>query len=292
MPTKKRLAILFTLFLTLLILAEHKPNESYAPLIKTDIPEVYQWLKAQPGYFAIFELPELSLKYTFYSTYHWKHLVNGFNTAVPNDYLKLMYILNTFPSEESLYTLQRLNVTYILVHTNFYAPPFSFNYTNLEKINNKIINDPRIESVIRFNTTNVYKIRTNATIKPFLFPYITKNWNSRKFLNQDNRETVIGTAPTITIISYANLTMTIPFVVWAPSDKTNISIYANTQYIASYEVQKNGTFIQLKNISLNSGENELLVYSQEKCKIPYFTTGESSFNCDELIVGEPTFSSV
>jgi hypothetical protein len=125
----KRLKVF--LFCILLILLE----STYIPLgygttpLGQDIPEVYKWLSNETGDFAIVELPMVfadqirsgidlykNTKYMYYSTYHWKKLVNGYSGFTPEDYIKIVNTIKSFPSNESIKLLQQLGVKYVIVH--------------------------------------------------------------------------------------------------------------------------------------------------------------------------------
>jgi len=53
----------------------------------------------------------------YYSTYHWKKLVNGYSGFFPPKYLEILEELQTFPSNESIYILQNLGVKYVIIHS-------------------------------------------------------------------------------------------------------------------------------------------------------------------------------
>ncbi len=93
------------------------------------IPPVYRWLKDQPGDFAILEipLPAAPLKvhqaaaYMYYSTYHWKRLVNGYSGCFPPEYDRLYQReMGDFPSPESLAAIKRLGIKYLVFHYGEY----------------------------------------------------------------------------------------------------------------------------------------------------------------------------
>lgn len=94
-----------------------------------DIPDVYKWLSNDSGDFAIVELPMIyvdqvqtgtdlykNTRYMYYSTYHWKNLVNGYSGYTPDYHLEIIHLLKTFPSNESINLLQHLGVKYVIVH--------------------------------------------------------------------------------------------------------------------------------------------------------------------------------
>ena len=62
------------------------------------------------------EIIEESL-YMYYSTVHWKPLVNGFSGWWPNDYWELVGRLRHFPTSRILrYLLERAPVRYVIIH--------------------------------------------------------------------------------------------------------------------------------------------------------------------------------
>lgn len=85
---------------------------------RKEAPEVYRWLARQPGDFAVLEL-HLDLRnndslFMYFSTFHWKRLVNGYLGAVaPENSAKFMTFVH-FPSPESLDVLRQLDVRYVV----------------------------------------------------------------------------------------------------------------------------------------------------------------------------------
>ena len=118
--------VITLLFVMLVILESYVPIGAAITPAGDKIPEVYKWLSNEPGDFAIVELPTGNVvennlyydtKYMYYSTYHWKKLVNGYSGFFPSKYLEILKELQTFPSNESIYILQNLGVKYIIVHS-------------------------------------------------------------------------------------------------------------------------------------------------------------------------------
>jgi hypothetical protein len=85
------------------------------------VPDVYKFVKTlEPA--VMIELPEpLSPWYMYWSTTHWRPLVNGFSGYTPPDYEKTARLMSTFPDDDAIERLRRLNVKYILVHEAFYS---------------------------------------------------------------------------------------------------------------------------------------------------------------------------
>jgi hypothetical protein len=88
--------------------------------------DVHRWLAAQPGDFAIVELPLGDLaqdaEYMVHSSMHWKRLVNGhsgFRITLP--YLDA--VLRGFPDDASLRFLHATGVRYAIVHQDLLGRP-------------------------------------------------------------------------------------------------------------------------------------------------------------------------
>ena len=97
-----------------------------------DFPQVYVWLAKQPGDFPILEIPLPSrpeevwrdAAYVYFSTYHWKKLVNGYSGFIPPGYTRLYQEeLRGFPSKETLSRIQQLGVQYVIIHLTYYPQP-------------------------------------------------------------------------------------------------------------------------------------------------------------------------
>jgi len=77
-------------------------------------PQVYRWLAKQEGDFAILELPCPNLwydyMYMYYSTYHWKSLVNGHSGYDPPEYGIMRQLFKYFPAEYSIQFFKKLGI--------------------------------------------------------------------------------------------------------------------------------------------------------------------------------------
>jgi len=94
------------------------------------VPLVYKWLGAQDGNFAILELPTADIaeynlwfeaRYMYFSTYHWKDVMNGNSGFVPSDYIRFLSDIRSFPSNESIEFLRDAGVRYVLIHKEYYT---------------------------------------------------------------------------------------------------------------------------------------------------------------------------
>ena len=91
-------------------------------------PAVYEWLRTQPEG-PILEYPVDGLEgrsgpqdptYMYYSTAHWRPLLNGYSGFSPASYHAILHELRDFPSARSLDYLKDRGVRYLLVHEGFY----------------------------------------------------------------------------------------------------------------------------------------------------------------------------
>ena len=103
---------------------------------KKEFAPVYTWLKEQPGETPTVEIPmagydpktfKAGLQYerswlpresmrTYYSTLHWKSLLNGYSGYIPDSYYEAVKVTAGFPSLESLAWLKVKGIKYIIVH--------------------------------------------------------------------------------------------------------------------------------------------------------------------------------
>lgn len=111
-----------------LILLESASFPLPMPLVAVgnDIPDVYKWLANEKGDFAILELPlpmkpeEIpwkEAKRLYYSTYHWKKLVNGYSGYFPPAYFSTIEGMKGFPSNASIGLLKQLGTRYLIIHS-------------------------------------------------------------------------------------------------------------------------------------------------------------------------------
>jgi len=126
--TKK---MIVSVILSVLILFEYASFPIPMIPIRTgnNIPTVYKWLSQEKGDFPILELPlpqaptqvGIEAERIYFSTYHWKRLVNGYSGYFPPDYISL-YQKGTkgFPSDEAIVLLRRRGIKYVIIHFDEY----------------------------------------------------------------------------------------------------------------------------------------------------------------------------
>ncbi len=130
-----RLLLVFALGMAETIIAPI-PLANWAQVVDTrkPLPPVYDWLRAQPGEFAIIELPIVpndgyfrrpefdETIYMVYSTWHWKRLVNGYAGVEPQDYRRARELAQRFPSAAFVELMRELKVRYVLLHHRGFGP--------------------------------------------------------------------------------------------------------------------------------------------------------------------------
>lgn len=146
---KKRWKYL-VIFLLVLVLVEYLsiPIPSKAVAGKEDIPEVYEWLAEKKDRFPIIELPlprqeesiaEVECPRLYYSTFHWKRLVNGYSGYFPPLYDELKRRWQRESVEQNIEDLGILGVKYIILHTSLYEE---------EELKNTLIRIARLEKIV------------------------------------------------------------------------------------------------------------------------------------------------
>ncbi len=90
-------------------------------IVGEPLPEVYQVLAAQPpgpvlAYPLVNADEMLPYRYEYYSTFHWRPLVNSGSSIVPPAYVELRDVLGGFPDRRAVSLLQALGVRYVVVH--------------------------------------------------------------------------------------------------------------------------------------------------------------------------------
>ena len=66
---------------------------------------------------------EIDADYAFWSTTHWRTLVNGYSGYYPRSFVERAARLQRFPSVDTLAELRALHVRYVIVHPWAIDPP-------------------------------------------------------------------------------------------------------------------------------------------------------------------------
>jgi hypothetical protein len=95
--------------------------------VSADIPAADRWLASRPTPFVVAEVPvdgheRRQSEFMLHSMAHWQKTVHGYSGFRPPQHDELYAQLRTFPDDTSLGGLTRFGVTYVVVHTDLYAP--------------------------------------------------------------------------------------------------------------------------------------------------------------------------
>jgi hypothetical protein len=120
------------LMIPLLIAAEYASIPlPYSAVVPSQVPEVYEWLAGVEEDAVVIELPFASTTdgstdwsafpyiegwRVYFSTYHWKSIVNGYSGFLPPGYAELVQDMSGFPDESSVSRLNEIGVNYVLLH--------------------------------------------------------------------------------------------------------------------------------------------------------------------------------
>jgi hypothetical protein len=100
------------------------------PLIDINpaVPPIYQFIRQlEPGVLIELPVPRADRlpgsdpMYQYWSTAHWRLLVNGYSGYYPVSYVDMLAAMTEFPSDESIVWLKRLRVRYLVLHRASYT---------------------------------------------------------------------------------------------------------------------------------------------------------------------------
>lgn len=125
---------------------------SFVP-VRKEIPSTYQWLKNQPGDFAILEFPFFQRLgwesvYMYFSIFHGKKIVNGYSGFLPPSYFYIREVFNSFPSKACIDILKSLDVKYLVFHSKMWKEQRVEN--TLARINNQFAKDLTMEKIFEY----------------------------------------------------------------------------------------------------------------------------------------------
>ncbi len=114
--------------IVLLLIAEYWSAPMFLVSVPRGVPEVYRFLSRLPPA-PIVELPLPALnalpgfdpEFEFWSTTHWRPLVNGYSGYFPAPYADTITRMRHFPDTPSIARLRELNVKYVIVHEWMYT---------------------------------------------------------------------------------------------------------------------------------------------------------------------------
>ncbi len=144
--------------------------------VNGEVPEVYSWLEEQ-GDVRVIELPtsplspavsndrDLGLNFNdvlgyheseativYFSTYHWKKILNGYSGYFPYHYVRTMTEMQGFPSPRSLELLRGLQVDYVIWNWDALLP------RRREEFNVRLFSTPGLKMVQDFGDYTVFEV--------------------------------------------------------------------------------------------------------------------------------------
>lgn len=103
-----------------------RPGLAPLPVLQVDPPPVYDFIASLPADSVIAELPlgepAFDVRYMYYSTRHWRRLVNGYSGGMPPSYEQLDLALQDFGSrpERAWDVLRQNRPTHVVIHDSYY----------------------------------------------------------------------------------------------------------------------------------------------------------------------------
>ena len=133
------------------------PIPSQAVPVGDEVPAVYHWLSSMDERFAVVEYPfqprgQSEGLRLYYSTYHWKDLVNGYSGYFPPLFLELQRLSPEFPSDTTIRVLEAIGVRYVILDSARYADDWPRVRRALRSYRN------RVRFVRRLEEAHVYEI--------------------------------------------------------------------------------------------------------------------------------------
>jgi hypothetical protein len=124
------------------------------------VPEVYRWLATGELGGPILELPHNqreTLKYMYFSTYHWLPLVNGASGYAPSAYTQLSAEIAALPSPQAVELLRAIGVKGLILHTDRLEPHDASRWQHAK------LAELGLEEMARFGSDLVYKLNPLET---------------------------------------------------------------------------------------------------------------------------------
>jgi hypothetical protein len=124
------------------------------------VPEVYRWLATKALKGPILELPlnqRETLKYMYFSAYHWLPLVNGASGYAPPAYAQLSAEIAALPSRQAIELLRAIGVKGLLLHTDRLEPHDASRWQHAQ------LAELGLEEMARFGADVVYTLNPLET---------------------------------------------------------------------------------------------------------------------------------
>jgi len=146
----------------LVLIAEYSCFPLSFYYVPQEVPAVYDWLRLEESEVVVLEIPIASsertlykeAKYMYWSTFHWKRLVNGYSGFSPPSYWEINKVMQNFPDIPSIEMLKDLKVDYIIVHSKEIPEE-----TWQDMQNRVVLHSDRLRLKIRLGSDYVYEVQ-------------------------------------------------------------------------------------------------------------------------------------
>lgn len=166
---KNSVRIVICFLLCFFVLLEFSPYTFKKVLVKNEFPSVYAFIQQLPKGTSIIELPIYNWNMPhagneffrmYYSTLHFKPMVNGASGFSPIPWQKQTYTFATsFPNKETIEYLKRIGVDYIVIHkTEYQVQTPTTSFMSRETLEKKLSLFPEVTFVKQFGDDYVYKL--------------------------------------------------------------------------------------------------------------------------------------
>lgn len=255
--TKKRNALIAAAIIVLISLEfTNVPPSQVTDLSASSMPNVYKWLKKQPGNFTIAEYPQFSLieqatpGYLLFQRFHLKKMLNGSIPGSESDKIRIEAI-NDFSDPNTHKVLKYLGVKYAIIHWDQYPKkqkPFINNSLNTIKLVKKF-NDNSI-----FTNTLVYEIKAKPASIFFNYGkyfYLYERWSDKNIW----RWTVNNAELNIKNLRKDKTKINLKFSAVSFNVPRKVKIIINKKMIKTIVVYPSKKAFFLKRIVVNPGDN-------------------------------------
>jgi hypothetical protein len=169
--------VTITLAVFLIIEYHSAPIPLYKVATGNQVPEVYRWLAKQEGDFPILEFPVQDdlydywkeSPYLYFSTYHWKKLINGYSGFSPPATILLHQLVKDFPNKVIIQALQRLRTKYLIIHSDVYSKHYLARLLrNLDNFKDYLVFKEKMDEAYIYEFKNLAETDQNLKVSEFM----------------------------------------------------------------------------------------------------------------------------
>ena len=139
-----------------------------------ELPRIYKHVDSLPSDAVLIELPiaigeseqklEADARYMYFSTFHWRRLVNGYSGFIPQAYMELVNVILGAAPKVAFSALKAFGVQYILAHTD--------ELSDAEKTRLKQLEIEHLKPIFREGNDALYQVDSGAKAQIYPLPDI------------------------------------------------------------------------------------------------------------------------